>query len=71
MHTFSMESFPRQLTLVASGVGDKEAEHRGRRENFLMCPLKSYILNHGNVISGLKNKIKLKKLSIQQNPCSD
>lgn len=71
MDAHVLYGIPRRLTLVASGVGDKDAEHRGRRENFLMCPLKSYILNHGNVISGLKNKIKLKKLSIQQNPCSD
>lgn len=42
MHRISTERSPRKLTLVTSGMRNREAEYRGGREIFLLCPLESF-----------------------------
>lgn len=68
MHRISTGRFGRKLTLVTSGMRNREAEDRDRREIFLLRPLESFTFGNRNVIPDLKNKIKLNNPIIQQNP---
>lgn len=65
-----MESFPRKLILVASGLRNRKLMTETGR--LYIIPIGAfYILNQENMMFNLKSKIKFKNLSIQQNICSD
>lgn len=65
-----MESFPRKLILVASGLRNRKLMTETGR--LYIIPIRAfYILNQENMMFNLKSKIKFKNLSIQQNIRSD